>query len=141
MKVANVLNNARVCLLVGYGRGFCLAPPRLLPLAVEPFSPVAGLQSRCASLRRPDQGHVNPTGCTASLCHLVDTGERWLVSEAVSELEIDFLLSQAKRCRTVAAGTTDERTRTALLAMAQDYEEQADALRLAEKSDRPSEPR
>ena len=51
----------------------------------------------------------------------------------VSEKEVDFLLSQAKRCRTVAAGTTDERTRMALLAMAADYEEQADALSLAQK--------
>ena len=61
------------------------------------------------------------------------------MSETVSEKELAFLLSQAKRCRTVAAGTSDERTRTALLAMALDYEAQADALALAQKPDNPSE--
>ena len=55
------------------------------------------------------------------------------------EQELDYLLKQAKRCRTVAAGTTDERTRQALLEMAREYEEQADALTLAQRPDDPSE--
>jgi hypothetical protein len=38
-------------------------------------------------------------------------------------------LKQAKRCRTAAAGTTDERTRNTLLAMAREYEERAELVK------------
>lgn len=43
--------------------------------------------------------------------------------------EPEHLLKQAKRCRTAAAGTTDERTRNTLLAMAREYEERAELVK------------
>ena len=54
----------------------------------------------------------------------------------MSEKELTYLLKQIKRCRTVAAGTSDERTRNALLSMAKEYEEQADASLLSGISQR-----
>ena len=47
----------------------------------------------------------------------------------MDEDEPEYLLKQAKRCRTVARTATDEKLRQALLAMAQEYEERAGALR------------
>ena len=47
----------------------------------------------------------------------------------MDENEPDYLLKQAERCRTVARTATDEKLKLALLAMAQDYEERAAALR------------
>lgn len=45
------------------------------------------------------------------------------------EREPEYLLKQAKRCRMVAAGTLDERTRTTLLAMAKEYEGRAELVK------------
>jgi len=47
----------------------------------------------------------------------------------MKEDEPEYLLQQAARCRAVAKTATDEKLRQALLGMAQDYEERAEALR------------
>ena len=47
----------------------------------------------------------------------------------MDENEPDYLLKQAERCRTVARTATDEKLKQALLAMAKDYEERAEAIR------------
>jgi hypothetical protein len=46
----------------------------------------------------------------------------------VAEREPEYLLKQARRCRSIADGTPDERTRSTLLGMATEYEERAEAL-------------
>jgi len=55
----------------------------------------------------------------------------------MSENKIDHLLQQAKPCRKVAGGSL-ERMRQALLTMAREYEEEADALKLEQKPGDPS---
>ena len=41
------------------------------------------------------------------------------------EKEPEYLLEQARRCRSIARGTSDQKTRATLLGMAQEYEERA----------------
>ena len=47
----------------------------------------------------------------------------------MDENEPEYLLKQAQRCRTVARTATDEKLRQALLGMATEYEERAEAIR------------
>jgi hypothetical protein len=47
----------------------------------------------------------------------------------VPEREPEYLLKQARRCRSIASGTPDAQTRATLVAMAKDYEERAEAQR------------
>ena len=48
----------------------------------------------------------------------------------MSENEPEYLLKQAQRCRSVAKTATDEKMRQALLDMARDYEERAQAVQV-----------
>jgi len=56
----------------------------------------------------------------------IRAGGLWI--ETVPEREPEYLLKQARRCRSIAHSTADERTRTTLLGMAKEYEERAQAL-------------
>lgn len=51
-------------------------------------------------------------------------------ASGMSENEPEYLLKQAQRCRSVAKTATDEKMRQALLDMARDYEERAQAVQV-----------
>ena len=52
----------------------------------------------------------------------------------MSEEEAKHLEERARECRTIAAGTTDERTRMALLEMAAGFVERAQKVRKKKRS-------
>jgi hypothetical protein len=52
----------------------------------------------------------------------------------MDDSEPEYLLKQAERCRRLARATLDQRTRSTLLGMAEEYEQRADQVRV------PSEP-
>jgi hypothetical protein len=59
--------------------------------------------------------------------------ERGLASRKMPEPEPEYLLKQARRCRSAASTTLDARTRQTLIGMADEYEQKARAIKPAEK--------